>query len=527
LLVVATLGHPGITSDEPLDVQVGLQYLGNLDRVARLYGGVLRGEARRIDADVVYGGNAQHPPLGRWLVGIASALGMGLEPWLGGPSVLGVHAARLAPAAAFGVLAGLVAAAACRLGGAMAGVVAGIAMIAMPRVFAHGHFATLDTFASLFWVAGLLAVERATRARWAVGAVGLAGVVWGLALLTKIHGWLLIPLVAMWVPWRLGWRRGIPGLLLWGLVGLGVFIAGWPWLWFDTIPRLAAYLGTSTERLPLRVLYFGRIYLDREVPWHYPWVYFVATVPVGLQALGLMGVGEAWRRRRHEPILLAFVAAIVGWLVVFSTRAPVYDGERLFLMAFPLWAILIGVGFGWLRRQLIGRREWPWLLALGLASQLVGVVLLHPYQLSYYSPLVGGLSGAERLGLELTYWGDAVDPDLVDTLAQRVQPGQTACLAPTLHAIQAPAQSTVGLLDRGVTLQDEAAAATADWVLAYRREAYWTTTLADRLKRKPALVLRSRQGVWLSGLWGPDSRKPAWPADRSSKPPRNENQAGD
>ncbi len=34
------------------------------------------------------------------------------------------------------------------------------------------------------------------------------------------------------------------------------------------------------------------------------------------------------------------------FLVLFSTRIPVYDGERLFLVAFPLFAILVGKGFG-------------------------------------------------------------------------------------------------------------------------------------------------------------------------------------
>ena len=38
-------------------------------------------------------------------------------------------------------------------------------------------------------------------------------------------------------------------------------------------------------------------------------------------------------------------ASIGLFLVVFSTRVPVYDGERLFLIVFPLWAVFIGRGF--------------------------------------------------------------------------------------------------------------------------------------------------------------------------------------
>ena len=44
------------------------------------------------------------------------------------------------------------------------------------------------------------------------------------------------------------------------------------------------------------------------------------------------------------PWLLA--ATILVFLGLFSTRVPVYDGERLFLHVFPAWAMLIGLGFG-------------------------------------------------------------------------------------------------------------------------------------------------------------------------------------
>ena len=36
-------------------------------------------------------------------------------------------------------------------------------------------------------------------------------------------------------------------------------------------------------------------------------------------------------------------------LLVFSLPGtPVYDGVRLFLMVFPLWAVWVGIGAGWL-----------------------------------------------------------------------------------------------------------------------------------------------------------------------------------
>ena len=78
----------------------------------------------------------------------------------------------------------------------------------------------------------------------------------------------------------------------WAATGLALFVLGWPWLWYDSLARLKAFWGTGVDRLAIRVLYFGQVFADRDVPWHYPWFYFAATVPVGLHALGLLGL---WR----------------------------------------------------------------------------------------------------------------------------------------------------------------------------------------------------------------------------------------
>ena len=140
--------------------------------------------------------NAEHPPLGRWLLGLASTVAQPLEILvLGGPDPVGTYvvAARLAPALSFAILVGLVTHTAARRWGCAAGAVAGLSLLAMPRVFAHAHLAALDTFLSLFWVLALLAAEGALGHRRPFAASVGAGVALGLALLTKIHAWFLLP----------------------------------------------------------------------------------------------------------------------------------------------------------------------------------------------------------------------------------------------------------------------------------------------------------------------------------------------
>jgi 4-amino-4-deoxy-L-arabinose transferase-like glycosyltransferase len=497
LAVVLTLGGPGTTVDEPLDVRPGRTYLATLRAK-----GIHFFDPSVVDR--VFRDNAEHPPLGRWLLGIASVVGEPFEVLLRGPDPVGVYvrSGRLAPAAAFAVLVGVVATTAGRRYGRAAGTAAGLALALMPRAFAHAHNAALDTFTACFWTLALLHADRAIRARRPVAAMALAGTTWALALLTKIHAWLLPPVVLVWALNRLPWRRALLAQTVWTGVGLTLYVLGWPWLWYDPLARLQAYLGTGVERTTIYVQYFHTVYADRDVPWHYPWLYFGGTVPIGLHALGMLGVVRAWRTRRDDafPVLLA--GAVLFLLVLFSTRVPVYDGERLFLPVFPLWALFAGLGFEAAWRRLETRRLARAALVTFLLAQGYGIVVMHPFGLSYYNLLVGGLRGAERLGLELTFWGDAVDDRLLDRLAHEAHPGQTAALAPTLAPNQGLYATTprMARFDPPLLLQDEGAAATADWIVVYRRTAYWKPEIRSLTRQKP-LVLHARQGVWLSGLW--------------------------
>lgn len=497
-VTIATLRGPGLTIDEPLDVRPGRDYVTLLFRTGLRF-------FERSNVDGLFRDNAEHPPLGRWLLGIASHTFGPFQAWLLGPDPTGLYvvAGRVAPALSFAVLVGLIAAESARRWGAVAGIASAWTLLAMPRVFAHAHLGALDTFISLFWTLALLTAARAVDGRRPVLRMLVAGLAWGVALLTKIHAWFLPPLVLAWALARLRPTRAIVAVAGWFVVGVAVFVAGWPWLWYDTASRWAAFWGTGVQRASIRVEYFGRIYADRELPWHYPWFYFAVTVPVLFHLMGIGGLVRAWRDRREDlfPGLLA--ASILLFLALFSTRAPVYDGERLFLLTFPVWAMLSGLGFceAWDRwgASVQVRR----LLVILMMCQAVGTLSMHPFGLSYYNLLVGGLSGAERLGLEPTYWGDAIDRVLLDDLARRIQPGEKVALVPTLFPGQGILTTTSGLVRKDVVIQDESEASRADWVLASRRRAYWPDALARRLEDGSGQMVasRSRQGVWLGALW--------------------------
>ncbi|HEU5119093.1 MAG TPA: glycosyltransferase family 39 protein [Isosphaeraceae bacterium] len=496
VLSLASIPHTGMTIDEPLDVAPGRKYVQTLWSQGPDF----------FSRDVVlhvYSDNAEHPPLGRWLLGIASVVGQPIEMILMGPDPVGLYirAARAAPALAFSALVGLVSLSAGRRYGAIAGLSAGLSLLLMPRVFAHGHLAALDTFVALFWTLALLAVGHAVESPRPVRAMALAGLVWGLAILTKIHGWLLPPLVLIWVFARLPVRRALLAFVVWGVTGLLTFLAGWPWLWYDSLDRLVRYARTGVQRTPIQVQYLGSVFRDTDVPWHYPWLYVLATVPLGLLLLAATGIFTGWKQRKVQVCPALILGAILEFLILFSTRVAVYDGERLFLPVFPLVAILAGMGFQALWTRAEARTAMRVALVVLLMGQCVGVVSTFPFGLSYYNLLVGGLPGAERLGLELTYWGDAVDPILLDELAQRADIGDTSALAPTLAPSQGFVATSRALVSREMALADQEAVDASEWVVIYRRPAYWSSDVRSLVENQPPVTVRTRQGVWLSGLW--------------------------
>jgi len=378
------------------------------------------------------------------------------------PSWQQLPRARLGPILVFSLTAGAIFQFVARRWGVCPGALAACAWVLQPNLFAHGHYASYDALLTSLWVLAIFAFACATEAtavpqdraiRWSW--VLCFGFVLGCALATKLTGWVLLLPFLIWAGLYRD-ARALKTAFLGLLIAMVVLVAMVPPWWTDPISGVVRFLKSNLTRSqtnPLRVQFLSTVYnTPREwLPWYNTLLWTVLVTPVGFLVMACAGVWSALRSWRSEPIGPLLV---VHWVFVLVLRAlphtPGHDGVRLFLPAFGVLAVLTGPG-----ARLVVDRWGRWAKLAVAASILEGVVsiaVMMPVPLSYYSPLVGGLPGATALGMEPTYYWDALSPGALRWLTQNTPPGRTIQFAAWPHSVLYLRQ--IGALPRRVARVD-------------------------------------------------------------------------
>jgi len=411
-LIAWTASDAGLTWDEAIYYRFAIEYMRWFDSPAFDASSLAR----------TWGAGQVHPPLGKlWIAGSFALFG-------GFADV--ITAARLGAGLLFAATAAALYLWLARLKNERVGLMAALALVLMPRMFAHGHFANLGMPSLFLWVITVIAFERGIHKRgWSV----VCGAAFGLALLTKVDAFFL-PVVLG--PWGLLFhgKKAVRNLVAMAVAGPIFFIAGWPVFWHHPVEGVRGFLAYwsglgETKRGIVPTYYLGRVYRESVAPWHYAIVMLLATTPLPIlaaAAAGAAGVFRGIRARRHERGL----EALILWNAVFFVgifSAPglgKYDGVRLMMPSLGFLAALAALGgdAAWLRIRARARNAKNAACALGavlLAWLILPVMVLHPFQLCYYGELVGGPWGAERFGFETTYWNDTLTQEALDFINAR------------------------------------------------------------------------------------------------------------
>lgn len=274
-------------------------------------------------------------------------------------------------------------------------------------------------------------------------------------------------LAMLWWERRRGDRRRpwVPMSLVWmALIGPVVFFAHWPWIWHDSADRIGFYLGFHRAHPHYNMEYFGETVFGPPTPASFPFVMTALTLPATTLLLALVGLAlrvkglvlglrpspeaaedeapDPSETARPEPglsadegerreatrlegpsgtgslgtdllvlLCLLWPMAIIAWPTV-----PIFGGTKHWLPSMPFVALLAGFGLsraaGELRKLLGERGGRP--LRIGVAGVAVALLLApairetaasHPFGLTHYNVLVGGVPGAADAGLNRQFWG--------------------------------------------------------------------------------------------------------------------------
>jgi hypothetical protein len=343
----------------------------------------------------------------------------------------------------------------------------------------------------------------------------------GLALNCKINAAFVPVPLFLWGMW---YRRRACAANLLALLALAplVWIATWPWLWHATIERWIEYFEFHRQHAQTgNTVYFGEIYTRHDAtgpPASYPFFYFLVSIPVAILLPAawatLTGVADAVRLRGRPETALLLAALCVPLVVAALPGVPRYDGQRLFLTAFPFAACLAGVGFS---RGIVSLAEHIPAAARPAASALAAALLLlsaafslwkvHPFQpYSYYNVLTRGPSGAFALGLSPVVWAMS-DRSAAEYLRDHARPGETIYGA-TGATAGLKAYQRLGLLDPALRWGRRADWLVLEYNLAYSRWADWWPCYRDvhpwyrkvyevKAAGAPVLgVFRARDSMW-------------------------------
>jgi len=351
------------------------------------------------------------------------------------PSWPDLPRARLGPILLFCFTAGVIFQfASARWGGWAAALAAG-AWVLQPNLFGHGHYAGYDAVLTSLWVLSIVvfvqvvapqAQSPSARSRWLWTLT--FGLVLGCAAATKLTGWFLpLPFLAWAVLYRS--RQGLTTLCIGLLITMLVLWALMPPWWTQPLAGVIRFLESNLgrgETIRIKVLFLGTTYETptQSLPWYNTLVWTLFVTPVGFLIMAGLGFWAALRYWRTESIELLIAG---HWAFLMILRAlphtPGHDGVRLFLPAFGVLALFAGRG----ARSLLDRwgRWGKAAIAAALLEGLITIVVMMPVPLSYFSPLVGGLPEATALGMEATYYWDALNPEARQWLAENTQPGRT------------------------------------------------------------------------------------------------------
>jgi hypothetical protein len=238
--------------------------------------------------------------------------------------------------------------------------------------------------------------------------VVLSGIFLGMLISIRVIGPLAGALVCLYFLLKPG-QRAFAGMVIYGIIAIITIYVVWPYLWDAPIARFIKVFQHMSHNPQIGyVLFNGVVIRTDKLPITYLPVLMGITLTWAVWPLFIAGMLVLWSRIKSQTIEWRSIIPIVLWffipfVYVLVVRPPMYDGYRHFLFILPPVFILGGLAIQAIWDRVNKKAGFAIILAVLIAPGIIGLVMLHPYEYTYYNQLVGNTGGAFRR-FETDYW---------------------------------------------------------------------------------------------------------------------------
>ncbi|MGL4595851.1 MAG: hypothetical protein ACRCUY_14105 [Thermoguttaceae bacterium] len=407
-------------------------------------------------------------------------------------------------------------------------------ILCIPRLFAHLQIAAWDSPLIASW---LLAWSLFTLALSSWNGAVLFGLALGMTISCKFSGLgVLLPLfVCAFFVHKLQQMRIITSVF----VAIISFVVLNPPIWHDPISGIYRWFALNLGRdINISILFLGEMFdLHHSLPWYNTIIWTGITVPIGILILFGFGI---FRLIRSPENRLSGIFLLLNMLVLLIVRSfpgtPVHDGIRLFVPAFAFLGIISGIGAGFVvkfnfsfqqnrkfynsqlnnsqQKYQQEKQRFSYLKKMQIRGlffvsfifmiSLGNMIWFAPQWLSFYNGIIGGLSGAVKLGMEPTYYWDGFDSEVRAWIRQNCNENETIAFSAASTSMLQIYQNQ-GELPRFIvvspemTWQEMQKRGVAYYVIQNRQSALFRRDEKIRQEHVPIFVktIRSKNfGIW-------------------------------
>ena len=298
-----------------------------------------------------------------------------------------------------------------RLWGFRWGMLAGFVLALDPFFIAHSRVVHTDGLLTAFMFASLTSFLAGVAPLWRnrpviTRYVVASGLFAGAALLTKLFGILLVPVVFFTLLYFLFTRRlSLPRTLFllagWGLALIFATYSLWPALWLQHSP-VYAYLYEWTF-----IHAGGTLGADVTNQW---WFYiresFFRITPLTTLLLPFALAALLSRRlRQQKPVMFGsnVVLLLAALFYIITLNISADKSDRYILFGLVSLAVFSLLGLRWLASLPKLHKFIPILLALPVIYLAADVIRLHPYYIAHYNRLYP-IEEGHKMG-----WGEGLE----------------------------------------------------------------------------------------------------------------------